>query len=273
MDDTVFTELVTRQGERLYRPMPWREPEPDGSFSAYKILVSEMMLQQTQVSRVIPKFTAFLALFPSVYDLADAPLADVLRAWSGLGYNRRARYLHEAAKQLAGAREPWSLELLTTCKGIGQNTAKAVRVYAYNAPEVFIETNIRSVYIHYFFPAVDQVNDAAILQVVTRTLDTTRPRAFYWALMDLGASLKATHGNAARRSAHYARQSSFEGSLRQIRGGVLKLLADTPRTLNELQPHFDDRLTTVLDALESEGLIHKQADQYDLGAAQSTRAE
>ena len=246
--------------------MPWREPRPDGSFDAYRILVSELMLQQTQVPRVIPKFISFLNDFPSLQALAAAPLAEVLRAWSGLGYNRRAKYLHEAAKTLQDVPEPWTYEQLVACKGIGPNTAKAVLVYAYDQPEVFIETNIRTVFIHYFFQDKLTVSDAEITAVLERTLDRELPRACYWALMDIGAYIKSAEGNASRKSTAYKKQSPFEGSMRQVRGRVLKLLADgIPKTMQQLSMQDDERTKAVLASLQNEGLIHKKSGKYHLG--------
>ena len=248
--------------------MPWREPRPDGSFDAYRILVSELMLQQTQVPRVIPKFISFLNDFPSLHALAAAPLAEVLRAWSGLGYNRRAKYLHEAAKTLQAAPEPWTYEQLVACKGIGPNTAKAVLVYAYDQPEIFIETNVRTVFIHYFFQERQTVSDAEILAVHERTLDRELPRACYWALMDIGAYIKSAEGNASKKSTAYKKQTPFAGSLRQVRGRILKLLADgIPKTAEQLGRQEDKRTEAVLETLKNEGLIHKKRRKYYLGSA------
>lgn len=118
--------------------LPWRQPGQDGLFSTYHILVSEIMLQQTQVSRVIIKYQEFLHLFPDISALAASPLDKVLGVWLGLGYNRRARYLWLAAQQLAEVPEPWDQALLESCKGIGPNTAAAVLVYSYDVPLTYI---------------------------------------------------------------------------------------------------------------------------------------
>ncbi len=224
------------------------------------------MLQQTQVSRVVPKYDQWLWRFSCVDNLAQASLADVLSAWSGLGYNRRAKYLHEAAKTLASLSEPWTYEALVACKGIGSNTAAAVMVYAYNQPLVFIETNIRTVYIHHFFNDRDTIPDSEILSLVAQTLDHENPREFYWALMDYGVHLKATVGNASRSSAHYAKQSTFAGSRRQIRGQVLKRLMTQPQTQAELAVIIsDERLDTVVADLLREGMITGRNGQLALG--------
>lgn len=238
-----FQEEIYRQYDRLKRDLPWRHPDPDGNFNAYKILVSEIMLQQTQVARVIPKYDAFLDAFPSVSELAGAPLSEVLRYWSGLGYNRRAKYLHDAARQLQD-KQVWTLEDLTSCKGIGHNTAAAVVVYAYNQAVPFIETNVRTVYIHHFFQDQSDVHDSDIQKVLEATFDQEHPREFAWALMDYGSHLKQTVGNASRYSRHYVKQPTFEGSLRQIRGQVLKALVQQPHSPQDLHALLpDDRLS------------------------------
>jgi A/G-specific adenine glycosylase len=234
---TAFRRLVWDYYSVHARVLPWRVPEQGGEFSGYKILVSEVMLQQTQVRRVIPKYQAFLEQFPEVEALAKAPLSEVLIAWSGLGYNRRAKYLHDAVKMLANVPEPWSIDVLKSLKGIGPNTAAAVCVYTYNQPQIFIETNIRSVYIHYFFADQVAVTDKAILSEVT----------------------------TSRRAKAYAKQSTFIGSRRQLRGLVIRELGSGAQTLRRLQTTaIDDRLEGVLNDLVQEGLVAKQGNNYSL---------
>jgi A/G-specific adenine glycosylase len=240
--------------------MPWRQPP----FDVYKILVSEIMLQQTQVSRVTLKYHAFLQRFPTASLLAGAPLADVLTLWSGLGYNRRAKYLWLAAQQAHGA-FPSTIEELVQLPGVGPNTAGAVTAYACNQPVVFIETNIRTVFIYHFFN--DQVNvpDSAILALVAETMPAN-PREWYWALMDYGAFLKLTVGNLNRASKSYARQSRFAGSLRQLRGEILRQLILRPHSAAELEESITDaRLPAVLQALEQEQLVSFGGGVYRLG--------
>jgi A/G-specific adenine glycosylase len=247
--------------------LPWRLPEPDGRFNPYKILVSEVMLQQTQVSRVMPKYQQFLERFPSFEKLAQASLGDVLRTWSGLGYNRRAKFLYECAKRVVAdyhGQLPESTAELVKLPGIGTNTAGAVLAYAFNKPVVFIETNIRTVFIHHFFADQQAVNDKAILDLVAKTLPDN-PHIWYWALMDYGAYLKQTVGNLNTASKHYAKQSRFSGSKRQIRGQVLRLLGENRQTLAQLKEHVaDDRLAQVLADLTAEGMVAKTARYYHL---------
>jgi A/G-specific adenine glycosylase len=245
--------------------LPWRIPEANGTFDPYKILVSECMLQQTQVSRAIPKYGAFLRRFPTVSSLAESELGEVLRAWQGLGYNRRAKYLWQAAQCIEQAGSfPSSPEALTKLPGVGVNTAGAILAYAWNQPAVFIETNIRTVYIHHFTGDADVVSDDFIRDCLERTLDRERPREFYWALMDYGSYLKTRVQNL-HRSKQYTKQSKFEGSKRQIRGQVLRELSNAPLAARHLVHRIDDeRLSGVLDELVREGLIKKKGEQYSL---------
>jgi A/G-specific adenine glycosylase len=242
--------------------LPWRQPGADEQFDPYKIMVSELMLQQTQVTRVIPKYREFLDTFPDVATLASAELGDVLRAWQGLGYNRRAKFLWQAAQAIdAQGSFPDTIPELVKLPGIGLNTAGAITAYAYNQPVLFIETNVRSVYIHHFFVDEDAVTDKQILAVLEMTVDQENPREFYWALMDYGSHLKTTIGNAARASKHYTKQSTFKGSKRQVRGQVLRILGVEPTVLAVLQVEIpDERLSGVLTDLLSEGLIRLRVD-------------
>lgn len=247
--------------------LPWRQPEPDGDFDPYKIVVSEIMLQQTQATRVVPKYRQFLAEFPSFAALAAAPLSSVLIAWSGLGYNRRAKFLRQCAEQVThehGGQLPQTSEALVRLPGIGVNTAGAILAYAYNKPVVFIETNIRTVFIHHFFADKTGVDDRDILDLAARTLpDDTR--TWYWALMDYGSHLKQTVGNLNVLSKHYAKQTNFVGSRRQIRGQVLKLLSTRPHSRAELMQLIpDERLAGVLEDLCSEGFIARVTEYYHL---------
>lgn len=248
--------------------LPWRQSEVDGSYSPYKILVSEIMLQQTQVNRVIPKYRLFLELFPTIEALARASLADVLIAWSGLGYNRRAKFLHQAAKmvdtELAGDFPSGSAEL-QKLPGVGKNTAGAILAYAFNRPQPFIETNIRTVYFQAFFADKEAITDNEVLDLVQQTIDTTSPRDWYWALMDYGSHLKASGIRLNMLSKSYVKQSAFQGSMRQIRGEVIRLLAQSPQTYDQLRRVItDDRLLGVITTLIAEQLIKEKQKLYYL---------
>lgn len=243
--------------------LPWRMGR-----NPYHIVVSELMLQQTQVNRVIPKYQEFLQHFPTVQELAAVSLGDVLRTWSGLGYNRRAKFLWQAAGQVVQEYNgvfPSNKHELIKLPGIGSNTAGAILAYAYNQPTVFVETNIRTVFLHHFFHDQTDVPDAAVLELVAATLDTENSREWYWALMDYGTCLKQTIGNPNTRSKGYARQSAFHGSRRQVRGQVLRLLGDRPYTVNQLRKEVNDnRLAGVLEDLVREQLIRQQGKIYHL---------
>jgi A/G-specific adenine glycosylase len=243
--------------------LPWRLPEPDASFDPYKILVSEMMLQQTQVNRVKPKFLEFMQRFPNVETLASAELGEVLRSWSGLGYNRRAKYLHGAAKAIVSSGTfPTTATQLTTLPGIGPNSAGAVLAYSYNQALVFVETNIRTVIIHHFFADRTDIPERDIEKLVRQTLDSENPRIWYWALMDYGSFLKQTIGNLNQAARLYNKQSAFDGSRRQIRGRVIHLLGYEPSSEAELMDKLAERLADVLNELVAEGLVRRQGSRY-----------
>jgi A/G-specific adenine glycosylase len=257
--------------------LPWRLPGPNGSLDPYKILVSEIMLQQTQVSRVIVKYEAFLQAFPTVHALAAAPLGAVLIAWQGLGYNRRAKFLWETAKIVIQEYQgifPQTCAELVSLPGIGTNTAGAMLAYAYDEPTVFVETNIRTVFIHHFFHDLLAVPDKEVLQIVSDALPTVSEgaytqagqyRSWYWALMDYGTHLKQTIGNISRASKTYTKQSTFNGSVRQVRGKVLRLLAEGFHTQEQLITMLaDDRTMDVLHRLTAEGMIRSLDGAYEL---------
>lgn len=260
---TDFQELVWDYFRANGRNMPWREnTEP------YHVVVSELMLQQTQVERVVPKFKQFIVRFPDVQTLARAPFSAVLTEWVGLGYNRRAQYLHRLAQDVVdrfNGSFPPTYAQLVSLPGIGPNTAGAVLNYAFDQPAVFIETNIRTVFIHHFFADAEMVDDKDIRVLVETTLDREHPREWFWALMDYGTYLKKTAGNNIVRSRHYKKQSRFEGSLRQVRGRVVALLAQAPRSSAELDEHIADaRLPAVLQQMAGEKLITIAQDRVQL---------
>ncbi len=250
--------------------LPWRLGDASGVLDPYKVLVSELMLQQTQVARVASKFVSFVQQFPTLASLAAAPLAEVLVAWSGLGYNRRAKFLWQAAAAVArdhGGRLPETLGELVKLPGVGPNTAGAVLAYAYNKPAVFVETNIRTVFLYHFFAGQEQVSDKAVADMVARTLPDNA-RQWYWALMDYGTHLKQTQGNLNMLSKHYTKQSAFEGSRRQVRGQILRELGAGQQTLQGLKAVIaDERLSQVLDDLLREGLIDIRGGYYKLAGA------
>lgn len=219
-----FRKTIEDNFRKRGRKFPWRE-----TADPYHILVSEIMLQQTQTDRVLTKYDQFLARFPNVDSLAQAELREILGVWQGLGYNRRALALQRIAQLVSerfDGRIPDRADTLRTLPGIGQATAGAILAFGFNRPEIFIETNIRRVFLHFFFHGVERVQDKEILPLVEQTLDRDQPRHWYYALMDYGVWLKKTEGNPNRRSAHYHRQAPFENSDRQLRGLVVKTLLE-----------------------------------------------
>lgn len=234
------------------RSMPWRDNP-----SFYYVLVSEMMLQQTQVQRVIPKFNDFIERFPTLESLALAPLSAVIEQWVGLGYNRRAKYLHEASKRVAAVGQPTTLVGMVALPGVGKNTAAAIMNYVYNAPTPFIETNIRTVYINHFFNTESSVSDTQIMVYVMDTLDVDRPREWFWALMDYGTYLKSQGRGSLSVAKQYKKQGALKGSVRQMRGWIVKVLSMGDIPAAELNAKFigDNRYVTALEGLKRDGLI------------------
>lgn len=250
-----FCEAVWKYYRANGRRMPWRE-----NTSSYYVLVSELMLQQTQVGRVIPKFEAFVGLFPTVETLAQAELGEVLRAWQGLGYNRRAKYLHEAAKKIVhdfGGVFPATQKELESLPGIGSNTAGAVLAYAFNQPVAFVETNIRTVLFYHFFEGAQDVSDTEVRSVMEQVIDWEHPREFYWALMDYGSYLKAGGVGRSAMSRHYKKQSPLAGSLREMRGRIIRALSHEALSEEQLKRAVsaDERFGPALMGLVKEGLV------------------
>lgn len=213
-------EFYQQQG----RTFAWRNVD-----DPYRVVVSEIMLQQTQTYRVEPKYEQFLVEFPTFQILAQATLRDVLTLWQGLGYNRRGKALHALAQKVVQEHHgnlPNDPAILETFPGIGPATAGSICAFAFNKPTVFIETNIRAVYLHHFFAGKTQVHDKELMPLVASTVDQTNPREWYYALMDYGVYLKKSSINPSRRSKHHTQQSTFEGSDRQIRGLIIKALTE-----------------------------------------------
>ncbi len=244
--------------------LPWRKTR-----NPYRILVSEIMLQQTQADRVVPYFRRFIKRFPTVAALARAPLSDVLRLWQGLGYNRRAKMLHDAAKAVVLKHRgtiPRDHAELNALPGVGPYTAGAVRAFAWNEPGVLIETNIRAVYIHHFFPKKKNVSDKKLQPYMDAATDTRNPREWFSALMDYGSHLKKTVPNPSRKSTHHTKQKQFKGSDREIRGAILRELADGAKIgAKLLRLPFDTvRIKTQLEKLRQESLVVSSRTTFSL---------
>lgn len=246
------------------RIFSWRK-----DITPYRVVVSEIMLQQTQTSRVIHKFDEWMSKFPDFDTLASASVQEVLYAWQGLGYNRRGLALYDFAKRVIrefGGVVPTDPAVLITFKSIGSNTAGSICAFAFNKPVTFIETNIRTVFIHEFFKDVQNIDDKQLLPLITEALDLENPREWYYALMDYGVYLKKELKVSNTLSKHYVKQSKFIGSKRQMRGAVVRILSRIGKVsyeeLCELMllelPENCWGLESVIDDLEKDGFLEKK---------------
>lgn len=261
-----FCELVWERGLENYRDLPWRR-----THDPYEIWISEVMLQQTQVTRVDGRWQRWLERFPTVEKLAKSSQADVLQEWQGMGYNRRALALLRAAKEIVALADgfPSDLGELTRLPGIGPATAAGIRAFAFNLPGVYLETNVRTVFLHELFPHEEGVPDKRLVPLVEASCSQDDARGWYYALLDYGAWLKRTVPNPSRRSRTHVRQSSFEGSHRQKRAEVVRILLaaqgqglSTSEVARELtraeqaakrEPVLEEATQKILQELAAEG--------------------
>ena len=268
-----FQTIILKWYQKNKRSMPWRNTR-----DPYKILVSEIMLHQTQVSRVLPKYKEFLAAFPNIKILANADNKKLLKTWRGLGYWHRATNLKEAAKQITEHHKgifPKDAKTLETLPGVGPYTAHALACFAWNAEEPFIDTNIRRVYIHFFFSKKKSVSDPEILKVAKKALWKKNPREWHYALFDYGAiALKDKSIN--KKSRHYAKQSPFKGSFRSFRTRALRHILEKrgKRVSQETLENFLETLMRqeetkyaakdILASLEKDGLVKNKKGFYEI---------
>jgi A/G-specific adenine glycosylase len=269
---TIWTHYRTAGRARL----PWRHTR-----DPYAIFVSEIMLQQTQVSRVEEYYKKFIKRFPNFRALARAKTSDVLSVWQGLGYNRRAMFLKRSAEMVVmqyADNLPCDRASLEQLPGVGRGTSGSLMAFAFNKPEVFIETNVRRVFIHFFFPKRRKVTDAELERYIKRSMDKKNPREWYWALMDYGSAMSVAGGvatagsrvvsraNPNRRSAHYKKQSAFVGSDRELRGKIMRSTLSGKRNrisakelLKELAVSRE-RFIGIIENLTKEGFIVKKGN-------------
>ncbi|HKK66429.1 MAG TPA: A/G-specific adenine glycosylase [Clostridia bacterium] len=270
------TQAVVRFQQRIWnyyheygRPFPWRDTK-----DPYQILVSELMLQQTQTERVLKKYQPFLERFPGYAELATAPLAEVLSLWQGLGYNRRALGLKRIAELVHYNHAdilPDDPDILLSFPMIGPATAGSLQAFIFNKPVAFIETNIRRVILYCFFDSKEGVHDSEVLDVATQVLNASDPRQWYYALMDYGVYLKYAVINPNRRSAHYRRQAPFENSNRQIRGALLRVInkkgpLSTDVICGEMSSFEEERVLKCLSDLTKEGFLAAENETYRIGS-------
>lgn len=267
MNYQVFIDRVWEMGQAHYRDLPWRHID-----DPYAVLVSEVMLQQTQVKRVLDYWPRWMRMFPTIDALASASTSDVLEMWQGLGYNRRAlaikRCADECSEHNAG-QLPGTVGELVKLPGIGPATAAGVVAFAFNKPAMYLETNVRSVFLHELFPGQEGITDKQLTPLVQQLCCQDRPRDWYYALLDYGAYLKSQGVNPSRRSAHYSKQSKFEGSHRQKRANLLRVVLDNPGItvqaahiqLDQVEQKegrplvCDDEFDCLLNQLASEGFF------------------
>ena len=251
--------------------LPWRKP-----LTPYRVVVSEIMLQQTQVSRVEAYFKAWIKKWPNFQALARAPLKDILVAWQGLGYNRRAKFLHDLAKVVTeeyAGKLPADEQVLKTLPGIGPYTAGAVMAFVHNQPTVILETNIRTVLVHHFFQGKKtKVSEKELLSVQRQIVEALpwakkSPGEFYWAMMDYGVYLKKHVGNLNKQTRAYQKQSKFSGSHRESRARVLRAVLDGKASLSGITKKLGlekQKVDQILKELVREKLIVKKSRHYEI---------
>jgi A/G-specific adenine glycosylase len=256
------------------RNLLWRE-----EINGYYILLSEFMLQQTQVNRVIDYFNRFIKAFPTIESLAAGTFFEVIELWQGLGYNRRAKYLHEAAQEIVASYQgiiPKDYKKLLAIKGIGEYTAQAIVTYTYNIPLIFIETNIRTVFLLLHKNTINKkknkknkIEEKIFATHISHFIDKENPRLWYYALMDFGTFLKKKNRDKhIQQAASFTKQSTFKNSFRQLRGKIIKYFIEKKcfipsKEIIEKHNH-DNRVLQVLTSLVEDNLVIKKDDFYGI---------
>ncbi len=283
-DHAAFRAALRRAAPALARPLPWI-----GDERPWAILVSEVMLQQTQVTRVVEPWTLFMERFPTPSSCAEASLAEVLRAWTGLGYNRRAKALHDAARVLRDEYDdavPREVELLRRLPGVGEYTAAAVACFAYGESIAVLDSNVGRILARAL--ANRTLGRAEARTLATALVPGRSPSAFNQAMLDLGAQFcrasprcdacplagqcrwhRQGGADPALHSAGVSRpQSPFEGSNRQLRGRMLSVLREGPHSRRRIGERLvgvePGRCDEALDALVHDGLVTQIGQRYSL---------
>ncbi|MFA5870885.1 MAG: A/G-specific adenine glycosylase [Candidatus Paceibacterota bacterium] len=267
MDKKSFQKEIWTYYKNYGRKLPWRNIH-----NPYRIFVSELMLQQTQVVRVLKKYPEFIKAFPTFKALADAKFSDVLLVWQGMGYNRRAKFMKQTAEIIIrdfNGIVPRNIKTLKTLPGIGSGTAGSLSAFIYNEPVCFIETNIRRVMIHFFFREKNNIKEKDILKKIKETIDVSNPREWYYALMDYGVMLpKKEKLNANKKSTIYKKQTSFIGSRRQLRGSIIRfLLKNKASKISDIVYGCgitDYSVEEIVSDLCKERLVRKSKNRYSI---------
>lgn len=260
-----FSSFILSFYEKHGRVFAWRQTS-----DPYRIHLSEVMLQQTQTSRVQPKYELFLSLWPTFKELSEATLEELLFNWKGLGYNRRALNLRKSARltEQWGWTIPNDPKAIASLPGVGKATSAALLAFCYQERSIYLETNIRRVLLTCFFHECEGVKDKELEALLGELASLQSDiKSWYYALMDYGVLLKHLLPNANTRSAHYTKQGTFEQSNRQIRGALIHLLSDTggkdERALHSILNAFEpERITYCLKQLQREGFVQERQGVY-----------
>lgn len=256
-----FQKKVLSFYQRNKRILPWRK-----TTDPYRILVSEFMLQQTQVSRVLSYYRQWINRWPTVNAIAAASLSDILQAWIGLGYNTRAVNLHRAARIIVEKFNGDVLEAMKHYKGIpgiGRYTSQAVQIFSTNADLVTVDTNIRRIFIQEFALPPDVV-EKDLWKLAEECLPRGKSRIWHNALMDYGALHLTARKTGIKPK---TRQSRFESSDRQIRARILRYILKDKLPASELETLLEieqKRLISILEKMISEGIITKRNNRYQV---------
>ncbi len=257
---TSFQKKIFKWWEANRRVFPWRETtEP------YAILVSELMLQQTQAPRVVEKFNQFVEVFPDLESLAKAQKFEILQLWSGLGYNRRAIWLQEAAQMIIERKEfPNTPEELQKMKGIGKYSAHSILIFAFNYDLATVDTNIRRILVAEKF-AEEKTSERDLWEIAKKLVPKGRSRDWHNALMDYG-SIELTVAKTGIKP--LTKQGKFKGSDREYRGKILKLLLESKKiTINQMITVLnlqEVKLESILQKMVKENLIKKKGKYYSV---------